>query len=301
MFANATSLNSSTEIDRKRAIDRTLLAIVLIVIIVGEGVLVATAQMIGPAVSVTSKNFTPYSTPVSQNKTSPPSLDIIDTNGAITVSSWSYPYLVISGTITARGIGANPDSVSFIESNSTGDIIFEPILPPATVFFFTSYTVDITVYTPHSAQFGVARVVVVNGNIQASKINASTVILLVTNGRLSASDITTSNLMLNDTKGDIGLTCSSSCASVSATATNGAIVANMTSLSLNGPYALGATNGNINLTLSKSSGFGITATATGTVSSSGITVSNGQPLRYDGGTAVITLTAIEGSISVAVV
>jgi DUF4097 and DUF4098 domain-containing protein YvlB len=298
MIASAAPQNPSPNTGKPRFNRQPL--ILLVLVIIGASVLIvfATAFLIGPAVSVTKTSFTPYTTPVSHN--SP--LTIVNANGGVSVSTWTKNYLMINGTISARGIGANPAAVSFIESNSSGEILFQTIAPPGTFFFTTGYTVDINVYAPSSATFGATEVTTANGNIEVSGINASNATLIVTNGQLTVSSLSVQNLVLTDTNGNVGITCSSSCASVTATATNGGITANLTSLSLNGPYTLRTTDGSINLSLPKTSGFDMTATTTETISTSGgLTVLNGQPLRYGAGTAVITLTAIQGSLSIEIV
>src|SRR5215472_13582549 len=142
-----------------------IVVIILVIVIVGVAIAGFVAFFLGPSLSVTRKNFTSYSTPVSRNSTSPSSVTVVDTNGGITFASWSQSYLMINGTITARGINSNPDTVTFIKSNTTGDIVFQVILPPGTFFLTTSYTVDINVYTPSSYQFKTAQAKTTNGDV----------------------------------------------------------------------------------------------------------------------------------------
>ncbi len=66
---------------------KALLAVLIVVIIVvGVAAVVLASLFLGPAISVTKKDFAPYSTPVSQSSSSPSSLAVFDTNGVVTVS-----------------------------------------------------------------------------------------------------------------------------------------------------------------------------------------------------------------------
>ena len=152
---------------KKPGFSRTVLVIVILVVVVGAVVaIVAGSLFLGPSLSVTKKNFTPYTTPVSQSSSSPSSMTVSNTNGGVTTSTWSQAYLMINGTVTARGFGSSPDVITFVKSNSSGNIVFQAIFPVSSSFFFgASYTVDIYVYEPASYQFNTVQIVTVNGDL----------------------------------------------------------------------------------------------------------------------------------------
>lgn len=193
---------------KKPGVGRTVLVVIILVIVVGAVVaIVAASLFLGPSLSVTKKNFTPYSTPVSQSSNSPSSMTISNTNGAVTTSTWSQAYLMINGTITARGFGSSPDVITFVESNSSGNIVFQAIFPVgSSLFFGASYTVDIHVYEPTSHQFNTVQIVTVNGDLQISSISATIVTITDTNGAITASGITATSATVTDTNGSINLT-----------------------------------------------------------------------------------------------
>ncbi len=209
---------------------------------------------------------------------------------------------MVNGTITARGFGASPGAITFVESNSSGAILFQAVFPSATFFFSGSYTVDINVHVPASAQFGVVRIVTVNGNLQVSGISTSSLTLNDTNGNVSVSGISASSLTILDANGNLDLTCSS-CGTqyLTMTTTNGAITSDLSSLSLSGNYMMTATNGNISLKLPATASFKITANVTnGSVSSTGLGVqlTNHVQATVGAGNAVVNLTTTNGSIKV---
>src|SRR5437870_3587693 len=137
----------------KPGLSRTMLVVIILMVVVGAVVAVVAASLfLGPSLSVTKKNLTPYQSPVSQNN-NPSSMTVSNTNGGVTVSSWSQAYLMINGTVTARGFGASPDAITFVESNSSGSIVFQAIFPASNFFFGASYSVEVHVYTPASTRF----------------------------------------------------------------------------------------------------------------------------------------------------
>lgn len=255
----------------------TLLVVIIIVVVVGA--VVATALFLGPSLSVTKKNFTPYSTPVSQSSSNPSSMTVVDTNGGITVSGWTETYLMINGTVTARGFGSTPDAIKFTESNSSGIINFYAIFPAGN--FGASYAVDIHVYQPASYQFNTVQIVTVNGNLQISNVNASSLTLIDVNGDITASNI--------------------SAPGVSATDHNGNVMMNLVSISASGAYGVTTTDGNIDLTLPAISSCRITANTTnGTVSAYGLGVqlTNHTSVTIGVGGADVNLTTTNGSVTV---
>src|SRR2546425_6995228 len=158
---------------KKPGLSQTMLVAIILAVVVGAVVAVVAASLfLGPSLSVTTKNFTPYQSSVSQSS-NPSSMTVSNTNGGITVSPSSHSYLKVNGTVTARGFGSSPDAITFVESNSSGNIVFQAIFPASNFFFGASYSVDIHVYTPASAQFNTVQIVTVNGNLQVSSISTS--------------------------------------------------------------------------------------------------------------------------------
>jgi len=225
---------------------------------------------------------------------------VTDTNGDVNLWGWSQSDILINGTITARGFGANPDAITFIESNSSGDIIFQAVFPASGPFLSPSYTVDIDVYVPSSPNLPTVMASTLNGNLQARSVNASSdEAFSVTNGKLSVSGVNTTDLTLTNTDGDIDLSCT--CYSVVANTTNGAITANLPSLSYTGTYALTSTNGNVDLKVPAAGSYKITASTTnGSVSSTRLPVqlANHVATTIGAGTATVTATSTNGSIAV---
>ena len=118
---------------KKPGLSRTMLVVIIPVVVVGAVVAVVAASLfLGPSLSVTKKSFTPYQSSVSQNNNNPSSMTVSNTNGGVSVSSWSQAYLMVNGTVTARGFGSSPDAITFVESNSSGNIVFQAIFLRAT-------------------------------------------------------------------------------------------------------------------------------------------------------------------------
>jgi putative adhesin len=280
---------------------RTLLVVIVIAVIaVGVVAVFATFLFLGPTVSVSTKNFTPYSTPPPKSSDTTKELTVIDTNGDVNLWGWSQSYILINGTVTARGFGANPDAIAFIKSNSSGDIIFQAVFPASGPFLSPSYTVDINVYVPSSPNLPTVMALTVNGSLLAHSVTASSdEAFYVTNGKLSVSEVNTTDLTLTNTNGDIDLSCT--CYSVHATTTNGAITANLPSLSYTGTYTLTSTNGNVDLEVPAAGSYTITASTTnGSVSSTGLAVqlTNHVATTIGAGTATVIATSTNGSIAV---
>src|SRR5437016_5886058 len=180
---------------KKPGLSRTMLVVIILVVVVGVVVAVVAASLfLGPSLSVTKKNFTPYQSSVSQNNNNPSSMTVSNTNGGVSVSSWSQAYLMINGTVTARGFGSSPDAITFVESNSSGNIVFQAIFPPSNFFFGASYSVDVHAYAPASTQFNTVQIVTVNGDLHVSSIRASSLTLTDTNGGVTGSNIIATTL-----------------------------------------------------------------------------------------------------------
>src|SRR2546428_5831169 len=286
---------------KKPGLSGTLLVVIILVVVVGAVVAVVAASLfLGPSLSVTKKNFTPYKSSVSQNNNNPSSMTVSNTNGGISVSSWSQAYLMINGTVTSRGFGSSPDAITFVESNSSGNIVFQAIFPASNFFFGASYSVDIHVYAPASAQFNTVQIVTVNGDLQVSSISASSLTLTDTNGAITSSNIRATTMTATDTNGSVNLACTL-CGSATVTTTNGSVTIELSTLSLGGSYIVTSTNGNVSLTLPALASCKDTPNTTnGTVSSSGLGVqlTNHATGTIGTGSAIVNLTTTNGSVTV---
>jgi hypothetical protein len=283
---------------KKRGLSRTTLVVIILVVVVGA--VVAASLFIGPSLAVTKKSFTPYQSSVSQSSSNPSSMTVSNTNGGIVVSSWSQTYLMINGTVTARGFGTSPDAITFVESNSSGNVVFQVVFPSSNILLGASYTVDVHVYTPASAKYNQAQIVTVNGDIVISGISASSLTLTDTNGAITASSISATTMAATDTNGSVGITCTS-CGSATVTTTNGSVTMTLSTL-LGGTYIVTSTNGNVNLTLPVIASCKITPNTTnGTLSAAsnlGVTLTNHTTTTMGTGSGTVNLTTVNGSITV---
>lgn len=283
---------------KKRGLSRTMLVVIILVLVVGS--VVGAYLFIGPSVAVTKKNFTPYQSSVSQNNQQPSSMTVSTTNGAIVASSWSQNYLMINGTVTARGFGTSPEAITFVESNSSGNIVFQVVFPSTNIFPGSSYSVDVHVYTPASAKYNTVNILTVNGDLQVSGISASSLAVTDTNGGITASSISATTMTTTDTNGAVNVSCSS-CGSATVTTTNGSVTMTLSTLSIGGSYTVTSTNGNINLTIPAIASCKITPNTTnGTISSSGLNVqlANHVTTTFGTGSAIVNLTTVNGSMTV---
>jgi DUF4097 and DUF4098 domain-containing protein YvlB len=287
---------------KKPSFSRTMLVIIILVVAVGAVVAVVAASVfLGPSLSVAKKNFTPYQSSVSQNNNNPSSMTVSNTNGGVTVSSWSQAYVMINGTVTARGFGSSPDAITFVESNSSGNIVFQVIFPSSNFFFGASYSVDVHAYTPVSTKFNTVEILTVNGDLQVSSLGASSLTLTDTNGGITASSISATTMTATDTNGSINLTCTS-CGGATVTTTNGSVTMGLSMLSSGGSYTVTSTNGNVNLTIPTLASCKITPNTTnGSVSASsglGVQLTNHATTTIGTGSAIVNLTTVNGSITV---
>jgi DUF4097 and DUF4098 domain-containing protein YvlB len=285
---------------KKHGLSRTMLVVIILVVVIGG--VVAASLFLGPSLSVTKKNFTPYQSPVSQSSSNPSSMTVSNTNGGVTVSSWSQAYVMINGTVTARGFGSSPDAITFVESNSSGNIVFQVIFPSSNILLGASYSVDVHMYTPVSAKFNTVQIVTVNGDLQVSSISSSSLTVTDTNGGITASNISATAMTATDNNGSVNLTCTS-CGSATVTTTNGSVTLGLSTLSLGGSYTVTSTNGNVNLTVPALASFKITPNTTnGSVSASsglGVQLTNHVTTTLGTGSAIVNLTTVNGSITVA--
>src|SRR5947199_8753756 len=138
---------------KKPSLSRTMIVVIILVVVVGAVVAVVAASMfLGPSLSVTKKNFTPYQSPVSQGSSKPSSMTVSNTNGGVTVSSWSQGYVMINGTVTARGFGPSPAPITFLKWIFMENMFFKPTFPRTNLFFGETSTLTIHVITPVSTK-----------------------------------------------------------------------------------------------------------------------------------------------------
>jgi DUF4097 and DUF4098 domain-containing protein YvlB len=286
---------------KKPGSSQAMLVVIILAVVVGAVVAVVAASLfLGPSLVVAKKNFIPYQSSVSQSSTNPSSMTVTNTNGGVTVSSWSQAYVMINGTVTARGFGSSPDAITFVESNSSGSIVFQVIFPSSNSYFGASYSVDVHVYTPVSAKYNTVQIVTVNGDLQVSGISTSSLTITDTNGGITASNISATTMTATDTNGAVNISCTS-CGSATVTTTNGSVTLGLSTLSPGGSYTVTSTNGNVNLTIPALASCRITPNTTnGAVSSLGlgVTLTNHATTTLGTGSAVVNLTTVNGSITV---
>src|SRR2546428_10204288 len=103
---------------KKPGLSQTMLVAIILAVVVGAVVAVVAASLfLGSSLSVTTKNFTPYQSSVSQSS-NPSSMTVSNTNGGITVSPWSPAYPHGNRTVPARGSGSSPHPTTIVETNS---------------------------------------------------------------------------------------------------------------------------------------------------------------------------------------
>jgi hypothetical protein len=273
----------SRPIPEKRSFNPWIIAIVIVVIVV-IGVLFTLIYQSSAVVS--TKNFTYSTTP---SPVSNYTLTISNTNGAVTVTSWPQNSLLINGTITARGLGSSAAQVNLVESNTSGNIIFQAQFPNNAVFLISqTYSVKINLFVPLSSHIGKLIVNDVNGLVQANNLN-------VTSASLSSGN------------GDIDFTCSS-CASggFSAQTVNGNVIGSFLSPITIGNYAMATQNGNVYMAVPSSSSFKLTASlVNGNLLPQNITLTNETKISttqitatVGAGTANVSLTTVNGQIAI---
>ena len=270
-------------IPEKTRFNRWIIAIVVLVITV-MGVLFGLIYQ--SSAVVLTENFG-YSTPVHQGTNY--TLHVTNVNGAVTLHTWGQGGFLINGTITAKGLGSSPAQVNLVESNTTGNIIFQAQFPNNAVFLISqTYSVKIRVFIPVSVRIGKLVVDDVNGLVQASNLN-------VTGASLSSQN------------GDLDFSCSS-CGSggFSAQTINGNIVGSFSSPITIGNYVLATQNGNVQVTVPSTSSFTLIATLVngnlqpqGIVLNNEMRISNTQITAIVGtGTANVSLSTVSGQITV---
>ncbi len=194
--------------------------------------------------------------------------------------------VLVNGTIESRGLGASPDHVSLVESNSSGNLVFVARFPRDTGLFLSrSYSVSINIYFPQTIRFSSFQVDNANGEVDITNLNASTAKVSTVNGGLRLSCVY--------------------CGSVTGSTTNGGILSRFDTISSNGSYTLTTVNGSIDLTLPTSGSFRFTAnTVNGNISPPVRSMSQVEQTatHFSGiagsGSATIILTTTNGAIQI---
>lgn len=236
---------------------------------------------------VSTKNFS-YSVPVSQ-ASSYYTLQVANVNGPVTLLPWGQTSILINGTITARGLGSSTSQVSLVESNTTGNIMFQAQFPNNAVFLISqTYSVTINIFVPLSVRIAKLVVNSVNGQVQANSLN-------VTGASLSSQN------------GNIGFTCSS-CGTGGfwAQTINGNVAGSFSMPIVAGNYTMSSQNGNVQMTVPSSSSFKLTASlVNGNLVPLNITLNNQtrtsttQIMATVGaGTGNVNLSTVNGQITI---
>jgi hypothetical protein len=271
-------------IPEKTRFNRWVIAIIIIVISV-MGVLFGLIYQSSTIVS--SKNFS-YSVPAGQ-ASGYYTLQVTNVNGPVTLTQWAHDSFLINGTITAKGLGSSPAQVNLVESNSTGNIIFQAQFPNNAVFLISqTYSVKINVFMPVSVRIGKLVVNNLNGLVQASGLN------------VTAASFTSTN-------GSIDFSCSM-CESggFSAQTTNGNIAGSFSSPISDGNYTMASQNGNVYMTVPSTSSFKLTASlVNGDILPLNITLNNQTRISttqitaiVGTGTANVSLSTVNGQITI---
>ena len=287
MIVSSTSARPAPVATPSPSSRRTVIAIVIILVVaLGSifGFLVYAASTNSTVVA--KKNFSyPEQPGPSPGSTS---MSIVDVNGNINLVTWTQTSILINGTVTARGLSANPSNVLLVESHdSSGGINFYVQFPNQQSFFvFQNYEVSITIYVPSGLLFGGVKIATVNGGVSVQAISAN-------------------NLGLTTTNGEINFHCGT-CGNVTATTTNGSVTGTFSSALLSGTYTLTTVNGSASVTVPSVSSFKLDAkTTNGSVTTTGLTLTNlvVQTSSHVSGTigsgnATMVCTTVNGSITV---
>ena len=217
------------------------------------------------------------------------SLSVVNVNGGVDISSWGGSDVLLNGSITATGFGAEPSDVGLVPTTS-GTQLSLVVQPPADAFLFgRQYSVPIHVFVPEGLRF-------------------SSVHLESVNGILNLSDsIQSQSIQLTTTNGEIlfhGL----SGGSVSVTTTNGAISGRLDAVAQGANLVFTSTNGGISIHVPSQSSFSLTiSNVNGEISTSGINLTSvnqqGQhqlsaTVGNPSGTGKVSLTSVNGDIAV---
>jgi DUF4097 and DUF4098 domain-containing protein YvlB len=284
----STGTESSSTISRpepeKVRFSRWIIGIVILVTVV-MGVLFGLIYQSSAIVS--TKNFS-YSVPASKPDNYY-TLQVINVNGPVTLVPWGQQSFLVNGTITAKGLGSSTSQVNLVESNTTGNIMFQAQFPNnAGLLISQTYSVRISVFVPLSVRLAKLVVDNVNGLVQASSLN-------VTSASISSQN------------GSIDFTCSSCGAQgFSAQTINGNVAGTFSAPIIDGNYTMSSQNGNVQMTVPSSSSFKLTASlVNGNLVPLNITLNNEiqtsttQTVATVGtGMANVSLSTVNGQITI---
>ena len=239
------------------------------------------------SVVISTKNFS-YSVhvgPASNYNT----LQVKNVNGPVMLAPWGQDSFLINGTITAKGLGSSTSQVSLVESNTTGNIMFQAQFPNNAAFLISqTYSVKINVFVPSSLRIDKLVVDNVNGLVRASGLN-------VTGASLSSQN------------GSIDFTYSS-CGSGGfwAQTINGNVAGTFSTSIISGNYTMSSQNGNVQMTVPSASSFKLTASlVNGNLLPLNITLNNEirtstmQIIATVGtGIANVSLSTVNGQITI---
>src|SRR3989442_14313454 len=97
---------------KKPGFSQTMLVVIILAVALGAVVAVVAASLfLGPSLSVTTKNFTPYQSSVSPSS-NPSSMTVSNTTGGVIVSSCSQTHPMGNGTVTSRGFSSLPTAIT---------------------------------------------------------------------------------------------------------------------------------------------------------------------------------------------
>jgi len=229
---------------------------------------------------VSSKTFS-YSPEGSYN-----SLSISDVDGPVTIMPWSQPSILINGTLTAKGLGSSLSTIVLTNSTNNGVLSFQAKFPTSSgILFSQTFTAAINVYVPSTIRFSSMEVTNVNGGVQITSINSTSVTTITVNGSISVDCLY--------------------CVNATAISTNGNVTGTFAMLVNNGSYNLTATNDNINFTAPNSSSFQLSATVlNGSIycymkGCPNSTTASEKTLstKFNGGGASVNLDSVNGQIT----
>ncbi len=184
------------------------------------------------------------------------SISVVNVNGGIRVFTWAEQKVLVNGTITTTGFGANPDDVQ-IDQAVSSDGISVRIIPPTGFFFFgPQYDVPVSVYVPAGQTLESLHLETVNGVLNlGGPISSNATSLSTVNGEIQFAGISGNGL--------------------SASTVNGGISGHLGVISEGRTYSLSTTNGGVSLSVPSGSSFRLTmSTTNGDVSASGFTMTN---------------------------
>ena len=256
----------------------------MILVIVVMGILFGLIYQSSAVVS--TKNFS-YSTAANQ-PSNYYTLQVTNVIGAVTLASWPQDSFLINGTITAKGLGSSPTQVNLVNSNASGNIIFQAISPNKAVFLVAqTYSVKINVFVPLSVRISKLVVDNVNGLVEASSLN-----------------VTAANFFSEN--GDIDFSCSiCGTGGFSAQTTNGNIAGTFFTPIIAGNYSMATQNGNVQVTIPSASSFKLTASlVNGNIQTTNLTLtsqtktSTQLTATLGTGTADVRLSTVNGQITI---